>query len=111
MIMKRLDKIGKIFNIALGILYIPLSLFCWLLQMVSESTMGANNPLYISLINIFCIIAFLIPFLCIAGICLSVILRRKEHSVLSFIIQFLPLVVFLFNLLLLAVIESLPTVI
>ena len=109
--MKRIDRIGKFFNLFLGILYIPLSLFSWLLQMASESTMGATNPLYINLINIFCVIAFLIPLLCMAGILLSIVFRRKGRSVFSFVIQFLPLVIFLLNLLLLAVAESLPAVI
>ncbi len=109
--MKRIDRIGKFFNLIVGILYIPLSLFSWLLQMASESTMGATNPLYIYLINIFCVIAFLIPLLCIAGILLSIVFRRKGRSVFSFVIQFLPLVIFLLNLLLLAVAESLPAVI
>ena len=109
--MKRIDRIGKIFNLILGILYIPLSLFSWLLQMASESTMSATNPLYINFINIFCVIAFLIPLLCVAGILLSIVFRRKGRSVFSFVIQFLPLVIFLLNLLLLAVAESLPAVI
>ena len=109
--MKRIDRIGKFFNLFLGILYIPLSLFSWLLQMASESTMCATNPLYINLINIFCVIAFLIPLLCIAGILLSIVFRRKGCSVFSFVIQFLPLVIFLLNLLLLAVAELLPAVI
>ena len=109
--MKRIDRIGKIFNFILGILYIPLSLFSWLLQMASESIIDAANPLYINLINIFCVIAFLIPLLCMAGILLSIVFRRKGRSVFSFVIQFLPLVIFLLNLLLLAVAESLPVVI
>lgn len=109
--MKKIDKIGKYFNLILGVLYVPISLFSWLLPMVSESTMSATNPLYINLINIFCVIAFLIPLLCIAGILSSILIRRKGHSVFSFVIQFLPLVIFLLNFLLLAVAESLPAVI
>ena len=109
--MKRIDRIGKIFNSILGILYIPLSLFSWISQMASESTMGATNPLYINFINIFCVIAFLFPLMCIAGILLSIVFRRKGRSVFSIVIQFLPLVIFLLNLLLLAVAESLPAVI
>ncbi len=109
--MKRIDRIGKFFNLFLGILYIPLSLFSWILQMASERTMGATNPLYINLINIFCVIASLIPLLCIAGILLSIVFRRKGCSVFSLVIQFLPLVIFLLNLLLLAVAELLPAVI
>lgn len=105
--MKITDKTSKTFNVVLSAFYVPLSLFSWLLQMASEGTIDATNPLHISLINIFCVVAFFVPFLCIAGIVLSVVLRRKGHNVLSFHIQFLPLVVFVLDLILLAVAESL----
>ena len=109
--MKKLDKIGTVFNIILGASYIPLSLFSWLLQMASESTMDATNPLYITLIEIFCIISFIIPFLCVAGIIVSVILRKKGYSKSSFIVQFVPLVIFILNLILLFVTDFIPTAI
>lgn len=99
--MKELDKLGKLLNLILGILYIPLSLFSWLLQMTSESTLNATNQLYISLIDIFCIIAFLFPLLCIAGILASIFFRKKGHTALSLVAQFLPLAVFFLNLILL----------
>ena len=109
--MKKLDKIGTVFNIILGASYIPLSLFSWLLQMVSESTIDATNPLYITLIEIFCIISFIIPFLCVAGIIVSLILRKKGYSISSFVVQFLPLVIFILNIILLCIAESIPAVI
>lgn len=109
--MKKLDKIGTVFNIILGVTYIPLSLFSWLLQMASEGTIDATNPLYISLIEIFCIISFIIPFLCIAGIIASLILRKKGYSISSFVVQFLPLVIFALNLILLYYAESVPATI
>ena len=106
--MKKIDKISKTSNIVLGVLYIPLSLISWLLQMVSESTMDATNPLYIGLIDTFCVVAFVIPLLCITGIVLSKVLREKGHSIWSFVIQFIPLIVFVVNLLLLVFAESVP---
>ena len=109
--MKKLDKIGTVFNIILGASYIPLSLFCWLLQMASESTIDATNPLYITLIEIFCIISFIIPFLCVAGIIVSLILRKKGYSISSFVVQFLPLVIFILNIILICIAESIPAVI
>ena len=96
--MKKIDKLGRMFNIILTVLYVPLSLFSWLMQMVSVDTIDATNPVYITWINIFCIISFLIPLLCIAGIVVSVLLRRKGHTVPSFIVQFIPLAVFILNL-------------
>ncbi len=109
--MKKLDKIGTVFNIILGVSYIPLSLFSWLLQMASESTIDATNPLYITLIDIFCIISLIIPFLCIAGIIVSLILRKKGYSISSFVVQFLPLVIFILNIILLCIAESIPAII
>ena len=109
--MKKLDKIGKIFNIILGVTYIPLSLFGWLLQMASESTIDATNPLYITLIEIFCIISFFVPLLCIVGIVISIILRKKGYSKSSFIVQFIPLVIFILNLILLFVTDFIPATI
>ncbi|MBR5121600.1 MAG: hypothetical protein IKU89_03540 [Oscillospiraceae bacterium] len=109
--MKKLDKIGKIFNIILGVTYIPLSLFSWLLQMASESTIDATNSIYIPLINAFCVICFIIPLLCIAGIIISVILRKKGYSKSSFIVQFIPLVIFILNLFLLFVTDFIPATI
>lgn len=105
--MKKLDAICRTFNVVLSVLYVPISLFSWLLQMASEGTIDTTNPLYMNLIRIFCVIAFIVPFLCIAGIVLSVALRRKGHSVLSLCIQFIPLVVFILDLMLLAFAESL----
>ena len=109
--MQKIEKISKAFNIVLGVVYIPLSLFSWLLQMASEGTIDATNPLYITLIEIFCIISFIIPFLCIAGIIISVIFRKKGYSKCSLVIQFLPLVIFALNLMLLCYAESMPAII
>lgn len=109
--MKKSDIVGLVFNIVLGTLYVPLSIFCWLLTMASESTIDATNPAYINMVNIFCTICFFIPFICAASIALSVVLRIKKHRVISFLIQFLPIVLFGLNLLLLYVAELLPKII
>ena len=106
--MKKLDKAGFICNTILSILYIPVSFFSFLSFMASELTIGYTNRVFIILINIYCLISMLIPLFCIVGILISVILRKKGHSVLSFVVQFLPLIIFGVNLLLLVVAESLP---
>ena len=109
--MQKIDKLRRTFNIILTVLYFPLSLFSWLMQMVSVDTIDATNPLYITWINIFCIISFLIPFLCIAGIVLSILWRKKGHSVPSFIVQLIPLAVFILNLVFLFFADFIPKVI
>lgn len=105
--MKRLDKITKITNVILAVLYVPLSFYAFLCQMASEGTMGVENQLYINLITIFCIVCFFIPLLCVLGIVLSVILRHKGRSITAFIVQFLPLIVFILTMLLLFFAEGL----
>ena len=107
---QKIVKIGNAFRWILGILYIPLSLFCWLLQMASEGAIGATNPLYILLIDMFCVIAFIIPLLCVATMVVSVLLRETRHWILSLVIQFVPLGIFLLNWILLTVAESLSTI-
>lgn len=109
--MEKIDKVGRVFNIILSVTYIPLSIFSWLSQMASESTIGATNPLYISLIEIFCAVSFIVPLLCIAGIIMSVVLRKKGYSIIAFIIQFFPLLIFVLNLILLYFAESVATII
>lgn len=106
--MKKLDKLGVVFNIVLGIFYLPFSFFCFILLMASELTIGATNPVYIRMIDIFCFVDFFIPLLCLVGIALSIWFRKKGYSILSFVIQFLPLAVFALNLVFLFVTDFIP---
>ena len=105
---KKLDRVGYVFNIILSIIYIPISWISWLFMMASEATIGATNQTFIFLITVFCWITLSIPFLCFLGIFLSVRYRKKGYSVRSFAVQFLPLIIFGMNLLLLFIAERLP---
>jgi hypothetical protein len=105
---KKLDRVGYVFNIVLSIIYIPISWISWLFMMASEATIDATNQTFIFLINVFCWITMIIPFLCFLGIFLSVRYRKKGYSVRSFVVQFLPLIIFGLNLLLLFIAERLP---
>ena len=105
---KKLDRVGYVFNIILSIIYIPISWISWLFMMASEATIGATNQTFIFLITVFCWITLSIPFFCFLGIFLSVRYRKKGYSVRSFVVQFLPLVIFGMNLLLLFIAERLP---
>lgn len=109
--MKMLDKISMISNIILGLLYVPLSFFCLLLQMASDGTVGATNPIYIQMNRIFCMAALTVPFFCVVGIVLSIVFRKKGCHVWSFIIQFLPIVVFGLDLVLLEFTKFIPRII
>ena len=109
--MNKLDKLGVVFNIILSVLYVPMSFFSCLLMMASEGTIDATNQLYINLITVFCYITGLVPLICILGIAFSVFFRKRKRSILSFVIQFLPLVVFVLNVIFLFYIETLPPII
>ena len=100
--MDRQDKTYRIWHTVLCVLYLLLSILSWFMMMVSESTIGVTNRLYVVLVDIFCGISFAIPFLCIGGLLLSRKLKRKE-SKWAFAVQFVPLAVFVLNLLLLMV--------
>lgn len=106
--MKKLDKIGTVFNIVLAIAYIPLSLFSFLMQMLSETTIGATNPLYIALVEIICAIALVVTLLCPVAIAASAILRMKGCSKASFITQFIPLGLFVVNMIFVFGTEFIP---
>ena len=94
----KIDKVGIITNIILSFLYVPLANVSLLLLMASEGTMSVTNQLYITLIDIFCWITVSVPVLCIVCIISSVILRKKRKSIISFIVQFIPIMVFLLNI-------------
>ena len=106
--MKKLDKLGIVFNVVLSVFYIPFSLFCFLALMLSEMAIGATNPTYICIIDVFCMVDFFIPLLCIVGIVLSVWFRKKGKSIWSFVIQFLPLIVFALDLIFLFLTDFIP---
>ena len=103
--MKKADKAYRICHIALCILYFPLSLFSWGMMMVSESTIDVTDKLYVMLIDIFCVVSFLIPFLCIGGLLLSRFLKKKDHK-WAFGVQFIPLAVFILNLLFIGIVAQ-----
>lgn len=106
--MKKLDKLGRVFTVVLSILYFPMAFISWLMQMVSVDAINATNPAYIALIRIFCAIAFLMPLLCVTGIAVAVLLRKRGNSVLSFLIQLAPLMLFLLSLGILGIADIIP---
>jgi len=104
----KLNKISRILNVVLGFFYLPLSVVSFFLTMASEGTIDATNTAYIQLINLFCFISFIIPFICVISVVLSVVFRKKGHSIMSIIVQFLPMIIFLINMILLSLAENLP---
>ncbi len=104
--MKNIDIVSKGLNVIVGIIYIPISFFSWIFMMASDGTIDATNTPYINLLEVFCVVAFLVPFLCLLGVVFSAILRKKGKSICSLIVLFLPLVLFVFNMFLLGYAEK-----
>ncbi len=98
----------KISRTVVAILYIPLSLFSFLMYMASEATIGATNPVFIGLINVFCVITLSMPLICCAGVAVSGILQSRKRRIASVIVLLVPMVVFILNNLLLAYAQTLP---
>lgn len=81
----KLDKIGRITNVLLGIVYVCLSPFCLFLGMIS-------NPKYDGFLGLLGWIVSVImasaTMFCWIGIGASIALRKKGKSNLSFTVQF-----------------------
>lgn len=105
--MKNSERIGYVLSIVLTIIYIPVSFFSFLLGLFSEVVMDTTNQIFINLINISSCIAMLVPIFCFFGILLSIRCRKKGYTVWSFVLQFLPLVIFGVNLLMIYIVDSL----
>ncbi len=90
----RLDKLGVVLNIVLSVLYVPLSLAGVCMIFFADNPSGLSS-VQLSLLYAGIICGTSIPVISISGILLSVFARRKGHSIFSFCVQFLPILIFL----------------
>lgn len=95
-----LDKKGTIFNIVLSCIYVPLSIAGVFTIFFWDAPTTDYSELKILLLDIITWIGLSIPLLSIASIFTSVITRKRGKSKFSFIIQFLPIPVFVVMLIL-----------
>lgn len=103
--MKKSERVGYVLSIVLTILYIPISLFSFLLGMLSEVVTDTTNQMMTGFIDFSSCIAMFVPIFCFIGILLSIRCRKKGYIVWSFVLQFLPLVIFCINLLFIHMID------
>ncbi|MBR6825009.1 MAG: hypothetical protein IKM59_00500 [Oscillospiraceae bacterium] len=101
----------QIFNAILWFVYIPMMLFCFFMGMASESIMDANNPTYISIIEIYCGINFFNLFLWFPAIPVANVLWKKEHRTWARVVRLLPLGLFVLNFAFLGIADYVPRVI
>lgn len=90
-----LDKKGVIFNIVLSCIYVPLSIAGVFTIFFWDAPTTNYSELKILLLDIITWIGLSIPLLSIASIFTSAITRKRGKSKFSFIIQFLPILVFI----------------
>ena len=90
----KLDKTGFIFNIILSILYVPISLYGIFSLFAADSMFMYSNTIQ-KIIELMITIGITLPFVSVLGIVLSVVFRKKGKRILSFTIQFVPLILFI----------------
>lgn len=107
----RIDKVTRATNVVLGIFYyLFFAIFSFLLGMVSEGTIDATNPVYISLYRIASWVAMGNALFSLAAIPLAVIFKKKGYSILSLLISLGPLMVFAVFVILLSIADRFPAV-
>ncbi len=89
----KLDKCTFVCNIILAVLYIPISLVGIFSVFAADSMFRFSDAVQ-RIIGILISAGISIPFVSVISISLSVILRKKQKSIWSFIVQFIPLVMF-----------------
>lgn len=88
-----LDKLSFIFNIILSILYVPMSLY-GIFSLFAADSMFMYSKTIQKVIELMITIGTTLPFASVIGIVLSVVFRKKGKRILSLIIQFIPLMLF-----------------
>ena len=106
--MKNLKAISLVTQNVLFALYIPLSIFSWLMGMASEGAIGASNGLYIFTANLVGWLSIPVSLFFFAGMIQSLILRSKGRYGKAMIWQFMPLAAFLLNCALAILSDMLP---
>ena len=89
----KLDKIGFIFKIILSILYVPMSLY-GIFSLFASDSMFMYSETIQKIIEFMITIGITMPFSSVICIVLSVVFRKKGRRILSFTIQFIPLILF-----------------
>lgn len=96
----KLDKKGYVTNIILSAIYVPLSIIGVFTIFFADAPTTDYSALKEMLLNIVVYIGLSIPLLSIASIFTSVIARKRGKSRFSFIIQFLPIPIFIIMMIL-----------
>ena len=102
----RLDRAGVVLNAILSVAYVPLSLL-GVFSVFAADGMSLFSKAIQVIIEIMIFLGVSLPFVSVAAIALSVIFRRKGKHALGFVIQFAPLMIFVFMIVVFALAGSL----
>ena len=102
-----LDTAGVFLNILLSLLYVPISLY-GIFSVFAADSMSLYSAGVQKVIELMIGIGVSLPFASILSIMTSVALRRKGISVLSFAIQFVPLLLFVIMIVVFELVSRIP---
>jgi len=91
-----LDRVGLVTNILLAILYIPVSVTGFFFGMVGEAFIHTGTSLQLAICDFVGYLGIATPVAAYGGLIVSVILRKFELSLHSFLYQFSGLIYLLF---------------
>ena len=103
----KLDKLGVVLNIVLSVLYVPMSLY-GIFSLFAADSMFLYSETIQKIIEFMITIGVSLPFVSVFAITLSVVFRRKGRRVSSFLIQFIPLLLFVVMAVTFEVISNIP---
>lgn len=98
----KLDKTGFAFNIALGVIYVPISVMFFFSVMFFDY-LDMYPASIQAIINVIVYIGLAFPLISYVSILVSAVLRRLGRSMHSFCVQFLPLVLFILSLIIVSI--------
>lgn len=106
----RLEKTNRVLTIVLMFLYIFMSLISVLIAAFGNDYpyhfLGIKKVIW----NVASYCAMFMPHISIISICTSVALGKRGKSVASFVVQFLPLILFILSVMTMSLVESTVTI-
>ena len=104
----KLDKLGVVLNIVLSVLYVPMLSLYGIFSLFAADSMFLYSETIQKIIEFMITIGVSLPFVSVFAITLSVVFRRKGRRISSFLIQFIPLLLFVVMAVTFEVISNIP---
>lgn len=98
----KLDKTGFAFNVALGVIYVPISVMFFFSVMFFDY-LDMYPAAIQAIINVIVYVGLAFPLISYVSILASAVLRRLGRSKQSFCVQFIPLVLFILSMIIVSI--------